>query len=389
MAKKRLTILLGAGAANPWNGPTTASITENLIASFNKENEINLLCRIQSILAKYHGRTNQSEINFEILIYALELLWEYYFNKEQQNPMEVRPDFPGLFNVIEEIDSIIKPQERNSENSLSSQKKNTIEDYLRKCIEIIKKIVSKYKANFKDTSYYANEEVKEMIKRLRTKYILRVYPLNYDSSLIDLDLGFYNGFEGEDTTSNYGKIINERNTDCFYNLHGCVDWDYCIDDLAANGYSYKYLGSRTVPHSNFGVKPIRRRTIFFSPIITGQQKYLHALVRPFNVFFHSFRQDCANSDKILTIGYSYSDDHINDCIAAAMAESLEDDQKATTQFLNVTYMKKSDDNSAFSQFKFTYGFVSGMNGVSKKVVSNEWKDGFGDFLKNEQWNQLL
>jgi hypothetical protein len=49
-------------------------------------------------------------------------------------------------------------------------------------------------------------------------------------------------------------------------------------------------------------------------IITGLQKPFRVLDQPFYNFYQKFAFDCSSADAIVTIGYSYEDEHVNKAI---------------------------------------------------------------------------
>jgi hypothetical protein len=412
MTKKRLTILLGAGAAIPWGAPSTQIITDKLLAlnNINLTNDENILNFIQKTLAKYHHTEELGRINFENLIYILELLYEYYMEKEQKNPIHFHPDWPGLFEVIHELDSLIPELNiQYMHNATVSHKKGRqIAVYLKTCLQKIFNIVDQYSENFKCSSKI-NLAFAEMIEELSTNYILRVYTLNYDSILLNLksNIKFYDGFDkkvGNSYISNYKGIIVNRDDHCFYNVHGNKDYSPSfVSELRFNEYSivgYNFVfgnDESSIPNfTDVSMTSERKRRLFPSPIISGQQKILHTQVRPFNAIFHSFRQDCMTSDIILSIGYSYSDGHINDCISNAIRD------ERNISFLNITNDPSLDlelintpnlgvqfylrmHNDAGRSF-----YSNGKNGlaIDENGQDSIYYYGFEKFLEEEVWRKI-
>ena len=96
----------------------------------------------------------------------------------------------------------------------------------------------------------------------------------------------------------------------YFPIHGC---SYIYQEA----YGRFYLSSIEQPmpyfaQSNRGGNP--NDDIFFSPIISGYNKLEHINGRPFNFGFQAFSNDCFDSDLIITMGYSFSDPHINSII---------------------------------------------------------------------------
>ncbi len=130
----------------------------------------------------------------------------------------------------------------------------------------------------------------------------RIYTLNYDTWLNQ----FSNYFDGFSPTKlDRDKILFDRDVDCHYNLHGCILWQlFDTKEKLATPNQWKH-------HQSFAGYTIAREAILPTPIITGYNKLTRINQSPYLEFFHSFTQDCSISEKILIVGYSFSDPHIN------------------------------------------------------------------------------
>jgi hypothetical protein len=205
---ERLTILLGAGAATPWKGKLTAELTPEVLNTLDyttKTTSQPLGLFIQEELAKYFykkGVENVSkwdlnrEINFEIVLNALEILYEYYRNKEISNPIFTMPVSPGLFSVIDNIDKEIRESRFEQHDDESHGKSLFVYNCYNQIIERIKNHISAYSYNF-SLNDLINKNFNLFINNLILKYKLRIYTLNYDDILNEIKgiPNFYNGFD--------------------------------------------------------------------------------------------------------------------------------------------------------------------------------------------------
>lgn len=133
-------------------------------------------------------------------------------------------------------------------------------------------------------------------------YSKRIYSLNYDSWMADFR-GYYDGFKNK--TFDSTEVINNRSVDCHFNLHGCILWDVF-------GVIKKLENPEEQKHSqSFDGYSISREAILPSPIISGYNKLTRINSSPFLEIFHSFTSDCFTTNKVLIVGYSFSDPHIN------------------------------------------------------------------------------
>ena len=146
---------------------------------------------------------------------------------------------------------------------------------------------------------------------------LRVFSLNYDRCVERLhQSGFYveAGF-GE----NYGKKSvwdweRFENIDAgpnpppqilLYKLHGSIDWKR--DQSSRNLYRVEQVEK---------VDPNQMEIIF------GRDFKLEA-ADPYLFYAYEFRRHCLQAKLIVTIGYSFQDDHINKMLAQALREETE------------------------------------------------------------------
>jgi hypothetical protein len=170
----------------------------------------------------------------------------------------------------------------------------------------------------------------------------RIYTLNYDNWLSKIG-GYFDGFD--DNRFDGLKVIQDRLTDCHYNLHGCILWDWF-----GNG---KLDHPRTLKHIQSGNEPtISREAILPAPIISGYNKLTRIYYHPFLHIFHSFLSDVTECNRVLVIGYSFSDPHINAILKLA-AES--------TPVTVVVYMHAASLGSELSYLAYTLYNVFGSN----------------------------
>lgn len=155
---------------------------------------------------------------------------------------------------------------------------------------------------------------KYICKLRDSKYIIKIYSTNYDL-LIPKALGIQGAclgvreeIIGQEFTYNLDEFRGLPLT--YFPLHGC---SYIYQD----SYGSFYLSNTEEPMSIFaqssrGGNP--NNETLFTPIISGYNKLEHINGRPFNFGFQAFSNDCFDSDLIITMGYSYSDPHINSVI---------------------------------------------------------------------------
>jgi hypothetical protein len=130
----------------------------------------------------------------------------------------------------------------------------------------------------------------------------RLYTLNYDTWFPNF-AGYFDGFT--ENRFNRSKVIQDRDVDCHYNLHGCILWNYGkVYDKLDKPEKRKHFQSSSE-------YTIAREAILPSPIISGYNKLSRINSSPFLEIWHSFTSDCFSGNIVIIIGYSFSDPHVN------------------------------------------------------------------------------
>ena len=141
------------------------------------------------------------------------------------------------------------------------------------------------------------------------------------------------------------RILSDFDSHAFYNLHGCVDWqveEHNVNNLP--GYQYFLSTTGIIDNTTATIEIERGKNILLTNIITGQQKVQRTAISPFRQMLSAFDIDTHNADKLFIIGYSYSDEHINDIIRNArkyntnleifLINPVFDDRKFMFEFLS-------------------------------------------------------
>lgn len=148
---------------------------------------------------------------------------------------------------------------------------------------------------------------------------IRFFTINYDTLLEDaLALGnytYWDGFSGGAVAFRnyeYGAVPDvDGKRAMLVKLHGSIDW------ASAEGKVYRIRDSDTYPN--------RRERVLIYPQST---KYISTQRDPFAAQFDVFRRTLGSADELVlsVVGYSFSDEHINEEIERAL---LSDRSKVT------------------------------------------------------------
>lgn len=308
--KKNITIVTGAGltAGKDFFRITTAGLTKDFVAYNHTDltNDKELMSFIYSEFCFWNKLdpaeidNNLSQINFETILQMIEELFSYIEDAERTHHRHkfqnsVKNSVYSLNRRLYfRINQVRNPKWENSSYFFIEKIFNHLID------EIVRQInphnndadnggMLGFK-NFLNTQFDEDE------------YSRRVYTLNYDNWL-NRHGNYFDGFvSGKFSTK---EVINNRVIDCHYNLHGCILWDIqLVCEKLDNPKERKHIQS-------FDGYTISREALLPSPIISGYNKLTRINSSPLLEIFHSLTSDCLNANKVLIIGYSFSDPHVN------------------------------------------------------------------------------
>ncbi|KUO64478.1 MAG: hypothetical protein APF83_03235 [Lutibacter sp. BRH_c52] len=355
MKKQTKIFLFGAGAIIDWNGPTTPELTKLVRESgFTIKNSTTRITEfIYSRLIK-NGFTEE-EVNFETIINVIEELSIYYseHNKNTHTPSILR-----TFLKDDDLDSILNYTIEGSQRkhgyrlqipagseynfakrAYHGENPNQffLQHLLALLITIINVRISKYAYHTHSHSVVDKQMdnsllFKNWIQSIEKKSLLRMYTLNYDRIfkvlLYDIEIDCFEGYNVTETISdmkglraNVPRILNDFNCNVHYNLHGSAFWKVLpLDNGQLPNPEVVFTGSPQLPSNDeqASVQIEKGKPVYLTNIITGYQKAQKAMITPFKQMHSAFDRDCCNAMKIYIIGYSFGDEHINECIKTAL-----------------------------------------------------------------------
>jgi hypothetical protein len=425
--RKRAVVLLGAGAPLAWGGPLTSQITNEILQNrdFRTKKGQNLAVYIVDQLATFYNR-DRSEFTFEHIVNALETVVDYLSDDLKGSPPEFMGSKPLWFNLTDiyaEFENYRFTEHEGTDQgflkNLAADPTNTpiqinsklhkryfIMDIVDNYLNLIRGIISNYDFSCLDKKHDGlNQNLWQFYKCLKDQgYIVRFYTTNYDELVPKIfrekyNHDLYSGFdiplskiEPEKLLSNPTKILLDNSVDCYYNLHGSLYWDTATDErrfepayVYCRGWANSYeSGARSV------VTNPSESTIIYN-IVTGFNKLQKISVEPLNSFFHALAMDCIQTDILITIGYSYSDPHINRLLKHSVVEN-------NAKLLHITktdYFPGSVDFRNMQHVSITKKHKDSFEKVNKSwEVSNDrqtyiYTSGLEDFLDGKEWRLFL
>lgn len=287
---KKTTILLGAGAMIPFGGPSTNEIIERLL--------VHESCKyIYDVVQQGY----EEQCNFESLLSALELLLEWNLSNDKTRHLTFHNT-----SIYRNVFQLALPFQYHNTDTVWEIYKQVINDI----IEVIK-----------DYDYYPQYTgcrngkdpaiLDSFISKCQEDSDLKIYTLNYDRlipNVLGNKLDVYESIESESFSYDLKKFSNHHLT--YFNLHGSIYIDY-------NPYTGIKLLDRPVELEHAiiinGGNPNEQK--IFLPIIAGYHKSQRMMSQPFNFGLGAFMCDCDVCERIVIVGYSFSDPHVNSILS--------------------------------------------------------------------------
>lgn len=398
----KVLLFTGAGVNFPWNGATSEAITKKLT-----DNN-----RFYSLIKEHLSKNIERPINFEDIISTIDNLFLFYRGKQHLIDSEI----PIIFEVKSDLAEYI------NRHCFAGNQLDFIEEMFYGAINIIVKQISDYSIII-DEKGESNDLLADFLKRINKNNIIRAYTTNYDRLFIDVcnqsknhKITFSDGFIIDTNIKSSGSenidegerlrglrlenVLNQRNINCYYNLHGSIYWDWNHEEkqfmLAIKPIDLHLHSVNLRKDSIETGNP--NEPFLLSPIITGFKKTQRLSLPPFNAYNNSFFNDCLECDTWLIIGYSFSDSHLNNLMKTAISHRRE--------IPKIIYIDKQDGNNLKNGYNLNANFQDIFNSQVYKIFdkykhlddylfcSNDNKiflyfDGFETFLKNNIWHSIL
>ncbi len=355
--RKRNIFIIGAGSVIDWKGTSTPELTKKILNSgfYAKDNK-RITLHIYNSLLK--NKYDKYEINFETIINVIEEFIVYFStfnaNKDKHSLLFTFLKETALLDNLLNFSIIGDPKSSNySLDILNSEyyKSKTpednvnpnqfffqllLEDLLTQIVYEVDKY-SRYTRNRKIVESKCNTDLNEAFSKwiksiIHKNEIVRLYTLNYDRLfkiiLENRGIPVFEGFKSsaflnpseQPIPPDLVNIINDTNSTCCYNLHGCTSW--CVRKIGISETFHFFLRAISEKPSNNSHTPIfqieKGKNIVLTNIIAGYQKAQRSAISPYKQMQSSFDRDCINANCLNIIGYSFGDEHINESIRTAI-----------------------------------------------------------------------
>lgn len=344
---RKMTLLLGAGAAIPWEAPNTQKITESIrnttdhiIGNETFGNWIhNLLLR--------NSNSSPNGINFETYVDFIESVHGYLRSTSTVHRNLINSSYK-LFDLKNEINEGLDILKWSNGSYFGADNVLKIGSALDSFIRIIGNQIIPYLNNYaKDDFKQLNERKLQFIEHfINAGFSVRAYTLNYDRSIplifetYSTKHEFFDGFDIKSKINVYNKedlyisnktrILSDSQCHCFYNLHGSFHWSFQESGYKRDSNPFPFTLMSTKQFKDILSRHVQDQPTISNPnemlqqfpIITGYKKSQRITLDPFNYFFHNFFSDMHQSEIIIIVGYSFFDPHINQLLRKAMKENV-------------------------------------------------------------------
>jgi hypothetical protein len=316
-AAETLTVLLGAGASQSYGIPGTRRLTELIAdlddpkalipyAEFHSNgmdvaNDPTLVPAAHLIALALRG--DYDNVNFELMLHAVESMQGYSaaatFDPKLKN---IRP----VLGAFTEISS--RWQYLSNFPLLTRLRRSMLEAI----VGII--ATSQYGGGTSDAQS-DRATFKRFFETLRSRFALRIFTLNYDTS-VDECGSWEDGYR--DGNSDGAEFSRTALLDAFehprhllVHLHGSMLFGYKKRHVGMVKYADWHEAIDSYSKSRKPKPDISGELFEPAPIISGLRKSDKLNSTPYGFYFHTFGDSILQCPRLLVIGYGFNDPHIN------------------------------------------------------------------------------
>lgn len=238
------------------------------------------------------------------------------------------PSYEDLFNCLQ-ADKFLKIKKGENYETIQTCIYKMQEWLFKECDTNKTKIIDDKDEHLKENRYYYHELfLKKLLQRpnnlKRANLFTTNYDLAFDYALDNLGIHYIDGFSGVHNRcfrpevydydiyypgqSVSGKVHRAEKVLRYYKLHGSLSW-ISEEESISNPY-----GIKEITNSNFELDVTQQLMIY--PCVS---KKTFTLDLPYSELFRHFSQAIIHPQSVLiTLGYSFYDEHINDIIYQAL-----------------------------------------------------------------------
>jgi hypothetical protein len=333
--KRRLTVIIGAGASIGGGAPSVGDLTRHVLAMISprvigdfreyliREDNIDkhaglafstpsepAVAQIERAL-----RSIRSSYNFETVLHAVETLEPYVAARTLVNQLaDVRPILTAFTDPTPRYDSLMNWAL-----------------LWRLRWDIIRLVRLKVLEGSSAPQDCYLRQSGELLSLLRSAFTVHAFNLNYDD-LLERDHHWSDGYpRGNEIWTVFDRAAYAESLlsadHVMTHLHGSVRFGYIPSTSSATAYdpTQRQVVKYTEPLDatpSLQYPPAPRYTDDIiddsAPIISGANKVMKFTTPPYSYYFSAFQQAAQRNDRILFLGYGFTDPHVNNWVLEAV-----------------------------------------------------------------------
>ncbi|MCP1644857.1 hypothetical protein J2T41_004496 [Pseudomonas citronellolis] len=315
MMKKKLLIIVGAGASIDFGLPSLSAVDKLLdecaqtYCPLADHPDSNLYRHCRDLIEAYYAESPTEYLrkwpNFEEVLYQLNLLGQYLSDDYRTHggnallKANALPDVQEFGRTRKKVDGNVL---RNLSTALMDR---LVEHFIDKCDEL------------PTTKGSEISRLGGFLQALRAVFDIGIITLNYDNVFTKACDDLFTGFDADTHQFAPLQVLRRDDWHFIYHLHGSVHFA-----MTEPGHGITWA---TAPQKGHAVQASGRNNqgsmegtgYPMSNIVAGYGKTQQILRQPFNTYFAAINRVVQEADSLLFLGYGFSDQHLNALIAQA------------------------------------------------------------------------
>jgi len=339
--KKKLLIIVGAGASVEFNMPSVSDI-DNLFDTWSNQilkvpsQNISLYNYLQKKIKSFYNTVSnpiKTDTNFEEILYTA--LNAYSLNNDNRtNPLSALYDFD--FKSFPQVEAF--GQTRNIEFS----------DFKTLTSHLIDELLKEFRNRCSSLTATKQVELKTLntfFNKLNKHFDIGVLTFNYDNAFLSQLNNPITGFDSRGQF-NPNIVLNNKSWNFIYHLHGSVHFDMQTNYKGLHNITFNPDLQSTFQQNSLGRSgqtTVEDQFVLASNIIAGYGKSYQIQRNPYYLYFTDFGKKIYEADAVLFAGYGFNDIYVNNIVSESF------DFKRNRPVVVLTYSQDNENPMQFRQ----------------------------------------
>jgi hypothetical protein len=337
--KKKLLIIVGAGASVEFNMPSVSDI-DNLFDKWSDQilkvpfQNISLYNYLKREIISYFNSVSnpiKTDTNFEEILYTT--LNAYSLNNDNRtNPLSSLYEFKSFPQIV------AFGQTRNIEFS----------DFKTLTSHLIDELLKEFRNRCSSLTATKQAELKILktfFIEIKKHFDIGVLTFNYDNVFLSQ---LNNPITGFDLKGQFNPniVLNNKSWNFIYHLHGSVHFDMQTNSKGLHNITFNPDLQSTFQQNSLGRSghtTVEDQFVLTSNIIAGYGKSYQIQRNPYYLYFTDFSNKIYDADAVLFAGYGFNDIYVNNIIRESF------DFKRNRPVVVLTYSQNDEEPMQFRQ----------------------------------------